>query len=307
MIRLEDVHKVYHGLLRLPNREVRALDGVSLHVEPGTALGVIGPNGAGKSTLIRLLLGYLNPTHGAVDIGGLPPRRYAERHGIGYVPDRVTIPPGWTARGALRAYAALGDVDDWQERIAAELGRFGLEEVADRRVSTLSKGNLQRLALAQAVLAPRKLLVLDEPADGLDPWWVERIRSVLLHWRQQDPERVLILASHDLAEVERIADRVVVLNQGRVQEEIVLGREPALAAYRLRVHRREDAELARSLFPGATALDDDPLSLVVAAPDLRELNGRVARFLEKGGILGALAPEGLEQRYRRSFREGGRA
>lgn len=301
MIRLENVHKVYRGLLRLPREEVRALDGVSLRVAPGSAVGVIGPNGAGKSTFIRLLLGYLRPTEGKVSIGGLAPRAYAERHGIGYVPERVAIPPRWTTAGALRAYAALGEVDDHEERIAAMLRCFGLEEVADRRVGALSKGSLQRLALAQAILAPRKLLVLDEPADGLDPGWVERIRSILLQWREEDPERVLVFASHDLAEVELIADRALVLHQGRIQEEIAVRRETGAGGYRLRLHRPGDAALARRIFPDAKSPPGDPLLLVLAATDAGELNGRIARFLEQGGLLESLAPEGLEQRYRRSF------
>ena len=101
-----------------------------------------------------------------------------EREGIAYVPERVAIPPQWTVRGALVAYAMLGDLgDDAPERVEAALRRLGLEELADRRVGRLSKGNVQRLAIAQALLGDRELMVLDEPTDGLDPVWIAELRD----------------------------------------------------------------------------------------------------------------------------------
>ena len=109
MIRIEEVVKEYRGPFGGAfARPVRALDGVSLEVAPGSALGLIGLNGAGKSTLLRVLLGYVRPTAGTAAIDGLAPREYAERHGVAYVPERVAIPGQWTVRGALEAYAALG-------------------------------------------------------------------------------------------------------------------------------------------------------------------------------------------------------
>ena len=225
MIRLENVVKDYRGpLLGLRGRPVRALDGVTLRVAAGTALGVIGLNGAGKSTLLRLLLGYLRPTSGEVRVGDLDPRGYAERHGVGYVPERVAIPPDRTVRTALEAYAMLGDLGaDAPERVDRALARLGLTDLSHRRVGTLSKGNLQRLAIAHTLLAERRLLVLDEPTDGLDPVWIAELRRIVAEWRAAAPDRVLIVASHNLPEIERLADRVVVLHEGRVREEIALG------------------------------------------------------------------------------------
>ena len=221
MIQLTDLIKDYRSPLRRP---VRALDGVTLSVAPGTALGIIGVNGAGKSTLLRTLLGYARPTSGEARIAGLAPRAYAERHGIGYVPERVAIPRRWTVRGALRAYAMLGDLgDDARERVDAAIARLGLGELEDRPVGALSKGNLQRLAIAQTLLADRKLMVLDEPTDGLDPLWIAELRRIVAEWRAADPERVLIIASHNLAEVERTTDRALVLHAGRIREDLPLG------------------------------------------------------------------------------------
>jgi ABC-2 type transport system ATP-binding protein len=210
MIHLESVVKDYG--------RVRALDGVTLDVAPGSALGVVGLNGAGKSTLLRLLLGYVNASSGAARIDGLPPRQYAQRHGVAYVPERVAIPRGWTVRVALTAYAMLDGLGrEATERVESAIDRLGLLPLADRRAGALSKGNLQRLAIAQMLLSPRRLMVLDEPTDGLDPVWVAELRKIVAEWRAADAERVLVVASHNLPEVERLADRVVVLHDGRVR------------------------------------------------------------------------------------------
>jgi ABC-type multidrug transport system ATPase subunit len=307
MIELSGIVREYGWLRR---GRVRALDGITLRIPPGAAVGIVGPNGAGKSTLLRLLLGYLRPTAGVVQVGGQPPRTYAERRGIAYVPERPTIPTRWTVRHALHAYAALGDVEPWQERVAAVMREMGLEEVAERRVGALSKGNLQRLTLAQALLGERKLLILDEPTDGVDPEWRVRIREALQRWRAADPERVLLFASHNLDEVERIAERVAVLAEGRLRE--LLDLRPVAAAlppYRLVLDADHAAagHIVAEAFPGAVpldALEHDGAAWHVSAADLPDLNRRVALLLQHGAVLRALVPEppSLEQRFRRSLR-----
>jgi ABC-2 type transport system ATP-binding protein len=240
MIELRNITKLYRAPLAAP---VRALDGVTLRVATGSVLGVIGLNGAGKSTLLRLLLGYVQPTEGEATIAGLPPRVYAERHGVAYVPERVAIPGWWTVRGALRAYAMLGHLgDDAWDRVEAALGRLGLEPLAERRVGRLSKGNVQRVAIAQALLGDRKLMVLDEATDGLDPVWIAELREIVAEWRAADPERTVVLASHNLPEVERVADAVLVLHAGKARERIEdAGGEGGLEARFLRLARGWEA------------------------------------------------------------------
>src|SRR5690606_16809456 len=132
-IRIAGVTHVYRRPWQLRS-SVRALDGLDLEIEAGSAVGLIGLNGAGKTTLIRLLLGYLSPTSGRISINGLPPRHYVENHGIGYVPERVSIPRQWTVEQALRAYALLGNVgDDLPVRLAVTLREQGLDTVRNRR------------------------------------------------------------------------------------------------------------------------------------------------------------------------------
>lgn len=311
MIRFEDVAKDFGGLLaRVRGERVRALDGVTLQVPPGSAVGLVGPNGAGKSTLLRLLLGYLSPSSGGVQVGGMLPRDYAERHGIAYVPDRVSLPPMWTVQGALHAFAALGEVDAAAERVERVMRRLGLAELGKRRVASLSKGNLQRLALAQAFMADRRVMVLDEGTDGLDPEWVARVREMVAEWRRADPERVLVFASHDLDEVERVADAVVVLADGRVREVIELdGKGGPLPAYRLEVEGADAGRRVESAFPGALPVPGEAHAFRVEAGSPRDLTHRLQALIERGVVVRAVVPERvpLRERYRHGLSPASRS
>lgn len=302
MIQLDGVAREYGGwVARARKRVVRALDGVTLQVPPGTAMGVVGPNGAGKSTLIRLLLGYIRPSAGTMAVDGMEPRTYVERHGMGYVPELVAIPPGWTVGHAMRVYAALAELPEASSRTAAALERVGMADAVDRRIGALSKGMLQRVAIAQALLGERKVMVLDEPTSGLDPEWIAELRAIVAEWRAADPARVVLIASHDLDELERTADRVAVLENGRLREVIDL-RAPALAfpAYRLEVESTAHAgEAVHACFPGAVAEEGPDLAFRVQPEDADDLNLRVAELMRRGVVVRALSPERetLEQRF----------
>ena len=230
------------------------------------------------------------------------PRDYAERRGIAYVPDRISLPPAWTVRGALHTFAALGEVDRPTERVQRVLRKLGLTEIENRRVAALSKGNLQRLALAQALLGDRKVMILDEGTDGLDPEWVARVREMLAEWRRADPERVLVFASHDLDEVERVADQAVVLAEGRVRELIGLRGEGGPApAYRLEVEGEDAARKVEAAFPGALPVAGEGHAFRVEAAGPRELTQKLQALIGRGATIRALVPETptLRERYRR--------
>jgi ABC-type multidrug transport system ATPase subunit len=156
------------------------------------------------------------------------------------------------------------------------------------------------------------LLILDEPTDGVDPEWRIRIRELLERWRAADPERVMLFASHNLDEVERIADRVAVLADGRLRDVLELrGTATALPPYRLVLDASpgDVAPLLGELFPGALPLDpverDGSSAWHIVAPDLPELNRRIGLLLQRGATLRALVPEPptLEQQFRRSLRD----
>jgi len=293
---------------------IDALKDVTLSIPEGGAWGVVGPNGAGKSTLFALLLGFLQPTSGAVRIRGLAPRRYVRRHGAAYLPERFRVPGEWRVRPALVALARLeGLRPDVAARRADEaLQRLGLEPFADREVRTLSRGVLQRLGLAQALLGERELLVLDEPTEGLDPLWRIKLRAILEE--QRAAGRTILLASHDLAEVERVVERVVLLDGGRVREvfETALAGGKGATRGPLR-YRLELAGAARELeeaFPGAVPVGPgEPGAYRVTVADEAELSTRLGALIAAGGVVSAVLPETepLEARVQRALGSGGEA
>ncbi|HET7463567.1 MAG TPA: ABC transporter ATP-binding protein [Longimicrobium sp.] len=307
MIHLDQVEKEYGGwLARARKRVVPALTGVSLNVQPGTVLGIVGPNGAGKSTLIRLLLGYLRPSRGKVTVGGVAPRAYAQRHGVAYVPETPAIPKGWTVELAMRFYASLAELEDPAPPVEAALTRVGLNELRQRRVGTLSKGMQQRLAIAQALLGDRAVMILDEPTNGLDPEWVAELRGIVAEWRAARADRVALIASHDLGELERMAERVAVLENGAVREVIDLrAGAHVFPAYRLEVEEiPHAADAVRACFPGAVPEQGAPLRFLVEPADAADLSRRLAELVARGIVIRAVAPlqPTLEERYRGSVR-----
>jgi ABC-type multidrug transport system ATPase subunit len=281
-------------------RSVRALEDFSLEVRAGEVFGLAGPNGAGKSTLIALLLGFLAPTEGTVRIGGEEPRRYIERDGLGYLSELVNVPPTWRVVDALRRYALLAGVPAGEvaARVGAVTGALGLEEHRAKRVRQLSKGNLQRLGLAQALLREERVIVLDEPTHGLDPVWTQRFRDLVDALRR--PDRVILIASHNLDELARLADRVGIMDRGRLQRVVdVRATERVVAAgapYRIVVSRGDDR--VASVFPTARRLGAGEFE--VTGTSLEAINAGVAALVQGGTLVSALYPvhSALEQQFR---------
>jgi ABC-2 type transport system ATP-binding protein len=288
VIELLEVTKVYRSPL---GRTVRAVEGLSLRVDAGEVVGLAGPNGAGKSTLMNLVLGYLRPTRGEVRVGGHPPREYVERHGIGYLPEVVAIPPAWTVETALTRYALLAGLapSEIPSRREGVITMLGLEPHRQKTVRRLSKGTLQRLGLAQALIGHTDLIVLDEPTQGLDPVWIARFRDLVRELRS--PTRAILIASHQLDELERIADRVAIIDRGRLQCVVDVGgasgaTDGGPVRYRLTVVR--GAEHVRETFPEAIPLDRGVFELPGATLDT--LNTGVAMLIQRGGRIAALEP-----------------
>jgi ABC-type multidrug transport system ATPase subunit len=150
-------------------------------------------------------------------------------------------------------------------------------------------------------------MILDEATDGLDPEWVARVREIVADWREADPERVLLFASHDLEEVERVANRVVVLQGGRVRETIDVrqGQGP-VPSWRLEVEGTESAHLVSSAFPGALPIPGQAHAFRVEAGSARDLSTRLRQLLDRGGLVNSVAPERLSLRERFRGQHGGR-
>jgi ABC-type multidrug transport system ATPase subunit len=298
VIAFDHVGKRYRSLF---GREVRALDDFSVELRAGEVFGLAGPNGAGKSTLISLLLGFLGPSEGAIRIAGLDPRRYVEAHGISYLSELVNIPPAWRAEETLKRFALLAGVKASvrDARVNEVIERMGLEEHRAKRVKQLSKGNLQRLGLAQALLTEERVVVLDEPTHGLDPVWTQRFRDVVVSLRRED--RTILIASHNLDELARLADRVAIIDHGRLQRVVDVrgSTEPAAGErtpYRLALAR--GTELLPAVFPAARALGQGEFQLDGLTLD--ELNAGLAVLLARGALVSMVYPvhSMLEQQFR---------
>ena len=196
---------------------VRALDGLDLSIPRGGVYGVLGPNGAGKSTLFRILLGLIRATDGSASVMGGGVGDVAAMRRMGSMIETPRFPPYLTARQVLewlaRAQGVTGDTD-----IPRWLERVGLTEAADRRVRGFSVGMMQRLGVAAALLSDPELIILDEPTSGMDPPGIQEMRALIRALADHDGVTV-VLASHQLLEVQRVCDRVAILNRGKLVRE----------------------------------------------------------------------------------------
>ncbi len=301
VIEFKNVGKIYKSLL---GNSVKAVEEFSLTVVDGETLGIAGPNGAGKTTLIAMMLGYLRPTVGTVEINGLPARQYVERNGIGYLSELIAINPKWRAESALVRYATLAGIpySEIPSRVNYVVDLLGLAEHRDKKVKALSKGNLQRLGLAQALLRDEQILVLDEPTHGLDPVWTQRFRDIVEELRR--PERTILIASHNLDELQRLADRVAIIDRGRLQRLVSTGYEHAApAATRFRVTLASGYDLMRTVFPGAEDAGRGEYDVTVQS--IQELNTALADLIGRGALVASVIPQRsvLEQQFREAVGE----
>lgn len=208
-IEIADVHKRFGAL--------HVLRGLSLQVKMGEVYGLLGQNGAGKSTLTHLLLGFLQPDSGRIAVMGSTPR--AARTQVGYLPERVRYHSSFTAREYLRSLGAFSGLREphLSVRVDELLDQVGLWMAANRRLGRFSKGMLQRLGLAQAVIHSPDLLLIDEPSSGLDLAGQRDMVELLADLRAQG--LAILMCSHQVAELESLCDRVGVLRQGRIVAE----------------------------------------------------------------------------------------
>ncbi|MGB3542715.1 ATP-binding cassette domain-containing protein [Rubrivirga sp.] len=195
---------------------VEALKPLTLEVAAGETFGLLGPNGAGKTTLVKLLLGLAHPTAGSATLFGAPIEDADARRPVGFLPEGHRFPPFLTGRDALDLFARMSGLEGAGRDARARelLALVRLEAAADRRVGTYSKGMLQRLGIAQALMHRPRLVFLDEPTDGVDPVGRREIRILIEQLR--DDGVTLFLNSHLLSEVERVCTRVAILKDGRM-------------------------------------------------------------------------------------------
>ena len=211
-IAVERLVKVY--------KTVPAVDGISFSLSPGSITGLLGGNGAGKTTTIASIMGLVMPTSGRVTVLGaeMPKERYRVLHRMNFESPYVEVPMRLTVRQNLTVFGMLYGVDSLRERIA-ELGRqLDLTDLIDRPIGRLSAGQKTRVALAKALINDPEVLLLDEPTASLDPDTADWVRG---HLQRYCHERraTMLLASHNMAEVERLCERVIIMNKGRIVDD----------------------------------------------------------------------------------------
>lgn len=207
IIEVEGLVKTYKDLI--------AVNNLSFSVQPGEVYGFLGQNGAGKSTTIRILLTLIRPTAGTIRIFGedLNTQRKSILRRVGAVIERPDLYKYLSARENLKLFARLSNCRYTHAELMTQLEQVGLQERADSRVSTFSQGMKQRLGIAIALVHNPELIILDEPANGLDPQGIADIRNLLLHLSRNLKKTVLV-SSHLLSEIELVADRMLIIDRG---------------------------------------------------------------------------------------------
>jgi ABC-2 type transport system ATP-binding protein len=276
-----------HGLTKRFGANA-AVNGVELLVPRGCAFGYLGPNGAGKTTLIRTLLGLTRADGGTMSLLGMPvpAERRKALAGVGAIVDEPRFHPHLTGRDNLRLLAAARG-GDAAKRIAPSLERVGLTERADHKVASYSMGMRQRLGVASCLLGDPKLLILDEPMNGLDPAGMHQMRAMIVSLA--DEGRTVVLSSHLLDEVERTCDAVAIVDRGRVVrqgpiDELIRGAGTAS----VQVDCADPARAARLIdeagIAAGTSLTDAGLTVSLPAGASRELVADINRRLVGAGI-----------------------
>ena len=280
VLEFQDILKDYRALFR--KRSVRALDHFTLQVEEGEIFGFLGPNGAGKTTAIHLAMGFVRPTKGRGLMFGKRFGHAATRRRVGFLAENVALYHR-PAEKLVRFYGALNGLtgETLTRRTREALDAVNLLHESSRNVAKFSRGMLQRIGLAQAIVHEPDLLILDEPTSALDPLARFAVREMLLDWRRRG--KTIFLSSHLLSEVELVCDRIAVLNHGRI---VRLGRPADL------LESRENFEIIASgvpaaSFAGAESSSDGRIRIQAVAANQR---AAIERVWTMGGEVVSVSP-----------------
>jgi ABC-2 type transport system ATP-binding protein len=267
------------------SKKVIALSDFNLSLEQGTIFGLLGPNGAGKTTLIKILLSIIFPTAGQATVLERRLFDYDIKKRIGYLPENHRYPNYLTGGEALKFFGRLSGLDgiSLEKKIDSLLELMKLSKWKKTKVKTYSKGMMQRLGLAQALLNDPELIFLDEPTDGVDPIGRKEIRDILLDLKSQS--KTIFLNSHLLSEVELITDRVAILNKGKlIREGTVKELTEKKEEYRLSIEVSTDKFQMPADYNGVSINSLGDNSYIVKASDTTQLN-RFIDYLRQNNVL----------------------
>ena len=302
-IEAKGLEKVYQAGFR--KQQIRALTNINLQVPAGVKFGLLGPNGAGKTTFVKILVSAVLPTAGTARLFGRNASDPEARRPVGYLPENHRFPTYLTARGMLDFYSALSGMDAHarKRRIPELLELVGLRNWGDVRIKKFSKGMLQRLGLAQALMHRPKLLLLDEPTDGVDPVGRREIRDILD--RLTGKGVTVFINSHLLSEVETFCEYVAILRRGELAlqgkiSSLVAGRGYRIACSPLPAEAMERLrELAASVSPTEEGLE-------IQAQDRDRANALIDLIRAAGGLIESVTAtsSSLEDVFIRVTRSG---
>jgi ABC-2 type transport system ATP-binding protein len=271
-------------------RTITALNGIDFTVREGEFFGLLGPNGAGKTTSVKILLGLTPATEGRASISGLPVTNPESRRHVGYLPEGHKIPGYLTAAQAMSIFGRMSGMDSAaiKQRTNLLLDRVGIGKWADVRVKKFSKGMTQRLGLAISLIHEPKVLLLDEPTDGVDPVGRREIRDLLRE--EADRGTAILLNSHLLSEIELTCDRVAVLRNGQVAAAGTVEELTRRAAqYKMVASPIDESLIAAFRESGATAERVNG-HVVLSVADVAHLNALVDTARSRGAMLSELSP-----------------
>jgi len=289
-IEISNLTKVYNK----KKNEVRALNDLTLNISPGIIYGLLGPNGAGKTTLIKILLGIVHPTLGNAKVLGVDINDYSIRKRIGYLPENHKFPQFLTAEGVMKYFAELSGVEitNLDKEIDRLLALVNMTKWKKTKIKKFSKGMMQRLGLAQALINNPDLIFLDEPTDGVDPIGRKEIRDLLV--RLKDDGKTIFLNSHLLSEVELVSDRIAILNKGSLikegsVEEITASKQ----IYTLELENKLSENFIKDNLKDFTIkeLDNDKSTYEFHISDMKELNKLIDNLRENNIVIKAVTPQ----------------
>ncbi len=289
IIETHQLSKTYKSAFKKNN--IVALTDLNLKIEEGIIFGLLGPNGAGKTTLIKLLLGITYPTNGTASIFGKDLSDYSIKKKIGYLPENHRYPSYLTGKQVLYFFGKLSGMENGElkKRIEELLETVNLSKWKNKKVKTYSKGMMQRLGLAQALINDPELIFLDEPTDGVDPIGRKEIRDILINLKNQS--KTVFLNSHLLSEVEMITDRVAILNNGKlIKEGTIKELTEKQKEYMIKLSEKISKESLPSDMEGIKIKSFDENSILLSVIDKSLLNNYLDKLRSNNIIIEEIVP-----------------
>jgi ABC-2 type transport system ATP-binding protein len=216
ILKIDGVTKKFRHPMRVWE-QITAVDSISCSIDRGEIIGFVGHNGAGKTTTIRMMMGFIAPTSGSISLFGCDPGDPVIKQKIGFLPERPYFYTQLTARELLRYFGSLSGMEKGKLKDAVEknLKRVGLQDAADRKLSSFSKGMLQRIGIAQAIVHDPEFVVMDEPMSGLDPSGRKEVKALIRELKNEG--KTVLFSSHILEDIENLSEKVLIIDHGKIR------------------------------------------------------------------------------------------